>query len=165
MKTMRRFVSLLSLLALVGSASSLFAQDANPLKSEMTAFRVGLDANGKETLTVAESVEPGETVQYVLTYANVSDAALSQIKVDGPVPDQMMFVGDSVQSPAGVLVEYSIDGGQSYAVPPIMFKQRQDDGTVVETVATPDMYTGVRWTLGSLGAGAEVKFSYRVRVR
>ena len=165
MKTMRRFVSLLSLLALVGGAFPLPAQDINPLKSEMTAFRVGTDADGKETLTSAESVEPGETVQYVLTYTNVSETALSQIKVDGPVPDQMVFVGDSVNSPAGVPVEYSIDGGQTYAVPPIKFKQRKDDGTVVEAVATPDMYTGVRWTLSSLAAGAEVKLSYRVQVR
>ncbi|GAB5559201.1 MAG: hypothetical protein SynsKO_08480 [Synoicihabitans sp.] len=165
MKKFARLLLCLSLAALFAGISPLAAQDGNPLKSEMKAYRVVTDAEGEETLVATDNVEPGETVEYVMTYSNVSDQTLNQIRVQGPVPPEMVYVADSASKPAGVLVEYSVDGGQTFSVPPVKYQKQLEDGTIVEAVATPDLYNLVRWTISSLSGSDSATLRYRVSVR
>lgn len=165
MKKLNRLISCFSLLALLAGVSPLAAQDANPLKSEMTAFRVMVGDDGKESLVATDSVEPGQTVEYVMKYSNVSDQALSQIRVQGPVPAEMIYVAESASKASGVLLEFSVDGGQTFSVPPVKYQKQLEDGSIVEATATPDLYNLVRWTIATLAGNDATSLKYRVSVR
>ena len=165
MKTLIRLLSTVMPLALLATFAPLSAQTENPLKSEMKAFRVETDPTGQEKLTATENVEPGQVVEYVVTYANISDQTLKQIKVDGPVPAEMTFVADSVRQPDGVSVEFSVDGGLTFSVPPVKYQKQLEDGKIVEAIATPDLYNRIRWTIGEMPAGTTTKLHYRTLVR
>lgn len=165
MKKLSQFISFLSLLALVAGVSPLAAQEENPLKSEMTAFRVVTTEDGKERLVATDNVEPGQTVEYVMKYSNVTDQALNQIRVQGPVPVEMVYVADSASKPSGVLLEFSVDEGQTFSVPPVKYQKQLEDGSIVEAIATPDLYNLVRWTISSLPGNKSTTLKYRVNVR
>lgn len=165
MKKLTKLIACLSLLALVAGVSPLAAQETNPLKSEMAAFRVVTDDDGKETLVATDNVEPGQTVEYVMKYSNLSDQALNQIRVQGPVPAEMVFVANSASKPAGVVLEFSVDEGQTFSVPPVKYKKQLEDGSIVEAIATPDLYNLVRWTIKSLPGNSATSLKYRVNVR
>ena len=165
MKKLTHLLSCLSLIALVAGVSPLAAQDASPLKSEMSAFRVMTDAEGKETLVATDNVEPGQTVEYVMKYSNLSDQPLSQIRVQGPVPAEMVFVAGSASKLPGVVVEFSVDQGQTFSVPPVKYQKQLEDGSIVEAIATPDLYNVVRWTIASLPGNGATSLKYRANVR
>ena len=59
---------------------------------------------------------------------------------------------------------FSIDGGKNYSYEPVKYKVIKD-GKVIEKVATPDMYTNIKWVVPSLSPSEEIKLKYRVKVK
>ncbi|MEO0548288.1 MAG: hypothetical protein AAFZ91_00085 [Pseudomonadota bacterium] len=145
------------------TASTLFgvanAQDA--LESSLSAFVVSSDDTGKETLVETEEIAPGETIEYVLTYKNVSDSALSGIVVSAPVPASTIFVADSASTDTDALFEVSADDGATWATPPLT--RQTDNG---DEIIPPAEYDMVRWTPeAAIEAGISWGFEYRISVQ
>jgi uncharacterized repeat protein (TIGR01451 family) len=142
------------------------APAASPLASELQAFLVvPATDTAPETLRPVEKVEPGQIVEYKLTYTNRSDAPLRTIGIDGPVPAEVVFVADSARQPEGQPVLYSVDGGITFSAPPVKYKKQLADGSIVDAIATPDQYNRLRWVVPVLAPGASIELVYRVRVR
>ena len=137
----------------------------NPLVVTMDAFRVEKDAAGKEKLVKTDKIEPSQVIEYVLTSKNVSKAALAKVTLLGPIPENTSYLAKSATQAKGLVPVFSIDKGKTFQPEPVKYKVKLPDGKEAEKVATPDMYTHVRWVVGSIKAGESSKLRYRVSVK
>ena len=143
--------------AAIAMAMALPALADGPLESEMTAWLVGFDDAGEETLTLVEDVAPGAMVEYRLAYTNVGDTPLSGLVVSAPVPDATdLELGSDVTDIASSF-EASIDGGENWGVPPL-----ETSPGVYADIGDYDL---VRWsTADTIEPGDSWEFAYRVSV-
>lgn len=142
---------LVSLLLLVASAA---AQEANYLDVKTTVQKeelVTTDSGERQTrLVAADTVLPGDTVVYTITFTNVGGEAADDVVVTNPIDASLTYVDGSVFG-AGMRIEFSADNGQTFAA--------RDALTVVDngaerTAAAAD-YTHIRWTMeGTLDVGS-----------
>lgn len=135
------------------------------LQSDMKGYLVEKGEDGQEVLTEVNQVKPGQTIEYALRYSNVSDADLVEVSIVGPVPQGTTYLAGTAVNLGATLPQFSIDGGATYKNEPVTYKVKMADGGEVEKVATPDMYTHVRWLLERMIAKQELILKYRVQVR
>lgn len=134
----------------------------SPLKSTMTAAVISLDSNGKEKSQPAKEVEPGQTVQYTLTYKNVSDKPLKGIAVTGPIPSATDYIEKSAVAGVKANFKVSIDNGATFESEPVKRVVTDAKGKKVTQIIPPSEYTHVRWFLDNpLKAGETQTFTYR----
>lgn len=107
---------------------------------------------------------PGDVIEYALRFTNVTDAAVQDVVLKDPIPDGLIMVlGSPSADREDIVVDYSIDGGTSWSVSPVV--ERLEDGRVVVHPAPAGAYTHVRWTIpGALPAGASVTARFRAAV-
>lgn len=110
------------------------------------------DKAGESSVRLVEpdSVVPGDKVVYTITFTNVGDEVADDVVVTNPIDANLTYVRGSAFG-AGMTIEFSADGGQSWGSPA--------DLTVTdaggERPAEPADYTHVRWTLdGELAPAA-----------
>lgn len=141
------------------------AQGADPaLASVMSAYVIETDAEGVETRRAAETIEPGQLIEYELSVKNVSDGVLQNVTLPAVVPTATVYVaGSAMLEPTKPT--FSIDGGKTYHPEPVTYVVETADGGKEERVATPEMYNGLRWQMERLQPGQEVVLRYRVRVK
>jgi uncharacterized repeat protein (TIGR01451 family) len=144
-------------------AAALQAQES-PLQTELKAFIVTAGERGDE-LTETEEVTPGQVVEYLLVFSNVSDQSLFDIKAIGIIPQETEVQVNSINQPVGLRAKFSIDDGQSFHTPPITYTVTEEDGRVIVKTATPDMYQQILWEIPSLPGQKAMRFTYRVRVK
>ncbi len=112
----------------------------------------------------ADSVSPGDVVEYVLTYTNQGDALATDANIDDAIPKGTTYVANSAAG-EGAEIAFSADGGKTFAPPvKVAYEYRLPSGAVEKRVATPAEYTHVRWTLKRVAPGATGKVSFRVKV-
>ncbi len=160
-------VSTFSLLAtaLIFSSTPLSA-DSGPLHGELTGLRVIHEYDGSERFAPAEDVQPGDLMEYRLSFQNKGAESLSGLTITGPVPANTEYVSWSASgnSPHRYLV--SVDGGESFEAEPVTRVQVAADGTRREVEIPPSQYTHLRWNPQlAIGPGQQQVFHYRVRVR
>lgn len=151
---------------IAGGIALANSQPKSPLQNSMTAYIVSVDAKGKESLQAATEVAPGQTVEYALTYQNISDKALKGIVVTGPVPAATQYIAKSARSQAKAALEVSIDGGKTFEKEPVKRVITNEAGKKVETIIPPEKYTHVRWIMQEpLAAKTTQQFAYRSLVK
>lgn len=163
-----RALQLLSLIAATAAAvatPSAVAQGGaarnTPSSLVVTAQNVTALAAGRANPSVAQ---PGDEIRYRLVFTNVTSGPVKNIQFVDPIPAGMVFVPGSATSDSRVRAEYSIDGGKSYAVQPVI--SVVEDGKQVQKPAPAEQYTHVRWTVvGSLAREAQVAVEFRGRVK
>ena len=110
------------------------------------------DGSTETEYVPAEDVEPGEELAYVVSFRNEGSEAEDGVVMTVPVPDDMVYVEDSVIADADdAAVDFSVDGGKSFA---------PREGLVVadgeETrKASASEITHVRWTVARVTPGEE----------
>ncbi len=160
---------MLILVTINATAQSQGKADEAPLKVELKAWIIRSDTvDGKlvERRLPADSAMVGDTIEYQLIYKNVSDMPISGLKPVALIPAGTVYVQGSAHSSVKARVYFSIDGGKTFHEPPIYYTVTTKDGKKVRKVATPDMYTNIRWGMeGSLDPGRSAVFTYRVVVR
>ena len=113
----------------------------------------------------AQSVSPGDVVEYVLTYANQGDASATDANIDDAIPKGTTYLANTA-SGEGAEITFSSDGGKTFApAVKLTYEFRLPSGAVEKRVATPAEYTHVRWTLKSVPPGATGKVAFRVKVK
>lgn len=116
-------------------------------------------------LVPAQTVSPGDVVEYVLTYRNEGDAPAADAAIEDPIPKGTVYLANSAAG-EGAEVTFSSDGGRTFApAVKLTYEFRLPSGAVEKRVATPAEYTHVRWTLKQVPPGAAGKVSFRVRVK
>jgi uncharacterized repeat protein (TIGR01451 family) len=154
-------------LATVFGVMSTAAYARPNVQLHLVAEVVGHDAKGNRTLDPipeGEALKPGEIVHYDIVASNAgSDPALKLAPV-GRIPSGMAYEPGSATTAAAYIVEFSLDGGKTFAKVPTV-KVTTSNG-VVEKKADPATFTTVRWIMQKpLAPKASVTYSYEVRVK
>lgn len=151
------------------AAAGVFAkttQTPAPLTNTMDAYVIELNSKGKEVAVHAETVEPGEMVEYRLTYNNISEKALNGLVVTGPIPSNTQYIGQTAQAGATSQFIVSIDGGKTFESEPVKRIVKDADGKDKEVIIPAEQYTHLRWNVNdTLNAGAQQVYTYRVAVK
>jgi uncharacterized repeat protein (TIGR01451 family) len=168
MSSYKRLFSLAFAVSIIlgGVAMANAKQAESPLQSTMAASVISLDKNGKEVAKPAQEVEPGQTVEYTLTYKNISDQSLKGIAVTGPIPAATAYVADTAAAGVAADFKVSIDGGKTFESEPVKRVVTDEQGKQVTKIIPPSEYTQVRWVLKNpLEAGEAQTFTYRSLVK
>jgi len=122
---------------------------------------VGEDGKKKEVLQpLPEKVYPGDIIEYKITATNVSNEDLKNVIIGAKIPKGTVYVpGSATDTP-----EFSIDGGKTFSKEPVKYYVIEN-GKKVEKIATPDMYTNIRWKIEILKPSESKEFRYRVQVK
>lgn len=110
------------------------------------------DSGEAETrLVAADSVVPGESVVYTITFQNISDEPAANVVITNPISEDLTYVDGSAFGP-GTVIQFSTDGGQNFAAAEELTVI--DDG--VSRPAGPDDFTHIRWVMqNELAVGAQ----------
>jgi uncharacterized repeat protein (TIGR01451 family) len=110
-------------------------------------------ASGRQAhrLVPATTLRQGQTIYYTVRIHNPTPVAVRGIVVVRRIPENTVFVEGSAAGP-GADIEFSIDGGQTFARAAQLNVTTSVGGT---RRATPEDYTHIRWQLRhSLAPGA-----------
>ena len=153
-------------LALAGTAFAGNVLAEAQVEGRIEAYLVATDPDGAEVVRPAAVAEPGELMEYRLTFVNNGDAAVGGLQIVDPVPENTTFVGGSASTDVSASFEVSIDGGRSFEREPVTRVETQADGSQKEVVVPPSRYTHLRWAVDETlaGDGGEQRYVYRVTV-
>lgn len=119
---------------------------AQAVTSELAVFSVETSDEGSEVLSPADSIDPGETLQYVVTYKNNTNNALGGFVVTGPVPVETSF--DPASSYISQAAEFQARTGDvDWAQPPLFRMVTNELGERVREEVPASDYAEVRWVL------------------
>jgi uncharacterized repeat protein (TIGR01451 family) len=135
-------------------------QKTEPLLIVLSSQKVDIASNGKESLSSADKVKPGDMVQYKATYHNRGKTNLSGLKASLPIPFGMNYVEKSAR-PA--TVQATVDN-VTYGVEPLMRTVKDKDGKDKQESVPYAEYQGLRWEVGTLDAGKKIQVTARMRV-
>jgi uncharacterized repeat protein (TIGR01451 family) len=108
------------------------------------------------------NVVPGDTVIYTITYTNNGEKPATNVAINNPVPENMLYVDKSAEG-TGTRIVFSVDNGKSYS-PLASLKVRNKAGK--ERPARPDDITNLKWTLEKpLEPGGKGTVSYKAKVK
>jgi hypothetical protein len=130
-----------------------------PLRITLERRKVSIK-DGNELLLQADSAGPGDLLEDVATYTNVSKYPLQVSDATLPVPENTELQISTVR-PAKFWV--SLDG-KKYERAPIRVKLQRGNGTVLEQEVAVESYRYLRWAPGEIFPGESVAFSARFRV-
>ncbi len=148
-------ISALMFGALALASGTTSAQERDHLEVVTTVQKeitVETDDGSQETrLVAAESVVPGERVVYTIKFRNVGQEPAENVVITNPIAQTLTYVAGSAAG-ADLEVEFSVDGGQSFA----RAEQLRVVDNGIERPATTIDYTHVRWVMQSeLAVGSE----------
>ncbi len=154
---------LVTLATLVGAAP-LAAQDPKPEALAITAQNLMAGDARHQDLADPSALLPGDVVQYRLVFTNVNAFAVQRVEFLDPIPAGLRYVAESARADRDdVRVEYSIDGGATYASRPMI--EVIVDGRPVMQPAPAERYTHVRWQVqGWVQPGAQVTAQFQARL-
>lgn len=142
------------------------AQAQGPLESLLEVFhvnQVATDEGIQETLVNADQAEPGSVLEYVLTYTNTGDGALSGFLVKNPIPANTRYLADSANASVSSEFMVSLDHGATFESEPVTRIVKDENGDDKEIVIPADQYNAIRWKVDeSLEAASTMTMRYRV---
>jgi uncharacterized repeat protein (TIGR01451 family) len=111
-----------------------------------------------------QSAEPGEVVEYTLSYVNQGNDPAVDAVIEDPIPKGSTYVANSAVGD-GSEITFSNDGGKTFApAVKLTYEMRLPSGALEKRVATPAEYTHVRWKVKRVLPGATGKVAFRVKV-
>jgi uncharacterized repeat protein (TIGR01451 family) len=135
------------------------------VKAEMDA----VVKEGGKTLTkrvVAKDVTTGTVIFYTVSFRNDGDEKATNAVIDNPVPKDTSYVPGSAYSENGGEITFSIDKGKSYNKPSLLFYEiKENQGKTVKKVASPDVYTNIRWVIPVIEAGQKGVVGFKAIVK
>jgi uncharacterized repeat protein (TIGR01451 family) len=125
----------------------------------------GEDGQPKIEWQEVQSTGPRDVLQYTIVYENKGNGEARAAKIVDPIPPNTSYISGSAQGESSA-IEFSLDG-KSFQPPTLLkFNVKQADGTEVEHVATPDMYTHIQWTLTKpVPSNGKGSLSFQVMVK
>jgi len=161
MKTLMNYTLVLAVSLL---ATAAYAQAGGSLqlttvvhKEQLTVSESG---ESKTELVAADTVLPGDSVLYTITFVNVSEEAAENVKITNPIPQHLTYEAGSAVG-AGTVIEFSVNGGSLFAA--------AADLTVTEgdelRPARVEDYTHIRWVVQhDFAAGEQGTAQFRAQL-
>jgi len=162
--------TLVVVLSFVFCLSAFAANDEKPalaLKMSVEKKFLVKEEDGKTRVEwrPLESSNPGDVLRYTITYKNEGKAEAHRPNIVDPVPAGTTYIGNTAGGKEAE-VTFSLEGKKFQTAPALTYKVKQPDGTEKEFVATPEMYTHIKWTLTQPvppGGTGSVEFQVRVK--
>jgi len=154
-----RIIAILTLFLLQLACMQVASSADNNVSVALHAFKVVPTATGSK-LVATESAEPGDTIQYLVTYSNTGKTPARDVQATLPVPQGGMVYVTDTATPTAVLA--SIDG-TSYAPMPLMRTVTRAGKQQQEAIPVSE-YRFLRWKLGEIAPGASITVSSRMRL-
>lgn len=133
-------------------------------KKTVTVNAEGEEVIAWQDLGAKAEVLPGDTLRYSVEGTNIGNQDAENLVISQDIPDGMVYVLASAQSPNNAAVTFSIDDGQTFVANPTIQVQ-QDDGSLLEQPAPAEMYTDVKWEFeNTLTPELGVDASYEVQI-
>lgn len=154
-----RIIIILTAFLLQLSCMQLAFSTENNVTVALHTFKVVTTAAGSK-LVATEAVEPGDTIEYLVTYSNSGKPVARAVLATLPVPKGgMIYLPDSATPTAAMA---SVDGA-TYASMPLTRVVTRNGKPQIETVPVSE-YRFLRWKLGDIAPGASVTVSSRMRL-
>ena len=136
------------------------------VKAEMDA----VVKEGGKTLTkrvVAKDVTTGTVIFYTVSFRNDGDEKATNAVIDNPIPKDTSYVPGSAYGEGGEdVITFSIDKGKSYNKPSLLYYEiKENQGKTVKKVASPDVYTNIRWVIPVIEAGKKGVVGFKAIVK
>jgi uncharacterized repeat protein (TIGR01451 family) len=151
--------SWLLLLAATWSLATAAGVPPAPITSELQVQRVQT-VDGQTVSKPATVSNPGDVLEYHLSYSNHSTAAVNGLIAKLPIPSGTTLTDLTQLSPNA---EASTDGTR-FAPLPLTRVVKLADGSEQRLPVPLDEYRSLRWNLGTLPAGSVKQVQARVRV-
>jgi uncharacterized repeat protein (TIGR01451 family) len=146
-------VFLLQFLCMQGAAA------AENVSVALQAFKV-VTTNAGTKLVKTDAAQPGDTIEYQVTYSNTGATPARDVLATLPVPKGgLAYVADSATPTAA---QASLDGA-TFAPLPLTRTVTRAGKQVVEPVPVSE-YRFLRWKLGDIKPGASTTVSSRMRL-
>ena len=148
--------NLLSAILLMTAMSvSANAQEQGHLNVTTTVQKEQVTVNEagetERRLVAADTVVPGETVIYTITFQNISDEPAENVVITNPIDESLTYVDGSAFGP-GTDIQFSVDGGQTFASREALTVDEDGSDRPVEAKD----FTHIRWVMQQeLAAGAQ----------
>jgi len=134
---------------------------ASPIKVRLDQYKVVVLENGKETLTEAPSIKPGDVIEYRVTYTNQDAKPVSGLQAILPIPEGMEYLPKSARPGPGKALTATASG--AYGPEPLTRQVRVNGQVQLETVPYVQ-YRSIKWELGQLAPGATQTVSARAQL-
>jgi len=154
-----RIITILTVLLMQLACMHVASAADNNVSVALHAFKVVSTAAGSK-LVATESAEPGDTIQYLVTYSNIGTTAARDVLATLPVPQGGMVYVPETATPKAVLA--SLDG-TTFAPMPLMRTVTRAGKQQQEAVPVSE-YRFLRWKLGEIAPGASITVSSRMRL-
>ena len=155
-----RLLNIFMFWVLVFAGTTVFAADPQPVDVRLQAFQVVTQDKGGEKLVPATEANPGDTIEYQVTYQNNGKSAAKAVAATLPVPEGAMVYLDGSAAPKAV--QASLDG-KRFSPLPLTREVIRNGRRTVEPVP-PEQYRFLRWELGDLAPGKAATVTSRMRV-
>lgn len=112
-----------------------------------------------------DSFEPGDLLKYIITYRNDGSAEARNVTIVDPIPPGTVYVGNAAEG-KNADITFSVDGKSFQSQPVLKYRIKAPGGQEQEYVATPEMYTHIRWILTkAVPPGETGSVSFKVKVK
>lgn len=155
-----RWLTVLLFWTVLLAGTKAFAAEPLAVDVRLQAFQVVAQDKGGEKLVPATDANPGDTIEYQVTYRNNGKSAAKAVAATLPVPEGAMVYLDGSAAPKAV--QASIDGKQ-FSPLPLTREVMRNGRRTVEPVP-PEQYRFLRWELGDLAPGKAATVTSRMRV-
>ncbi len=156
----RAFICVLCVASMVLLVRDTMAQGKDDLSITLTAKKIVMKADGKESFEPADKAKPGEIIQYTAVYLNKSKGNIRNLEPTLPIPGGMEYVAGSAKP---VPAKASTDG-KIFEPMPLKRMVKSPDGTQREQAVPPSEYRALRWVVGDLAAGRSAVVIARARL-
>ena len=140
----------------VAKAAGAPAKDL--VQATLQQFVVVTGKDGKEQFNEADTVRPGDIIEYRVRYVNRSGSSVNDFTATLPLPEQLEYMPKSAKPGANLAQAATADN--KFAAEPLM---RTAPGKAAEAVPYAE-YRSLRWNLGLLPADAVTEVAARARV-
>jgi len=147
--------------AWASTPAALAAHAAAPLEVKLTASKVVTEANGVERLLPADTVRPGDIVEYRAEYQNRGTDPARNVRATLPIPaGGLEYLPDGARPRA---VRASLDGKRFDAIPLRRLVTLANGKQELRPIAQSE-YRFLRWDLGVIAPGKSATVSSRMRL-
>ncbi len=155
------------LFLLLGFLSITAYANNEHLKSQVSAKLVTLDKSGKTILKDVEEVSSGDIVEYKLSYENISNDRLNNLKVVGPIPVGTVYIENSASKDISKVLEVSLYDGKNWtSIPAYKEVKNTTSGKTEKKRVSVEEYRQLRWVIDRpFNAGEKLDFTFRVKVQ
>lgn len=109
----------------------------------------------------AEKVVPGTVIRYINALENRGKKMATKLVVDNPIPNNMIYIGNSATCQSACSLFYSVDGGKNYQKPEALFVGSGE----ARHLAKASEYTHIRWVVDSLDAVSQSTVEFQAQLK